>query len=315
MSGAVNVKAHVLATERLEERINTTGTLLANEAIELTSETNGKVTKIYFNEGSHVKQGDVLVQINDAELQAELQRALYQKKLAESSELRQRQQLEIEAISQEEYDIALNRVNILQAEMELLQAQLEKTTISAPFNGRVGLRYVSEGSYVTSNTVIATLVDSDPIKIEFSIPERYANAVKNGQEILFRVQGNSEKNRAVIYAIEPEINVNTRSLHLRAACPNPQGLFVPGSFAEVEVLLRISEQALMTPSQSLIPELEKQTLFLYKNRKAVVSDVEIGVRNAQKIQILSGAVAGDTVITSGILQLRLNSPVKIVAFE
>lgn len=312
---SINVKAHVIAAEKLKDRIIITGSLLSNESVELRSETAGKVTGIFFREGSRVNKGDLLVQINDTELQAQLVRALYQKKLAESTESRQRQQLEIEAISQEDYDVALNRVNTLDAEMQLLSAQLQKTKIVAPFAGQVGLRYVSEGSFVTSNSVIATLVDTDPIKIEFSVPERYSNVVKTGQEILFRVQGRSDKNRAVIYAVEPEIDSATRSLHLRAQCSNSQGQFIPGSFAEVELLLSISDQAIMAPSQALIPELDKQTIYLFKSGKAVSVLVEIGIRTTEKIQILTGAAPGDTVITSGILQMRPNVAVKIIAFE
>jgi membrane fusion protein, multidrug efflux system len=312
---AVNVKAHVITAEKLEDRIIVTGSLLSNESVELRSETAGKVTGIFFREGSRVNKGDLLVQINDAELQAQLMSAVYQKKLAEGTESRQRQQLEIEAISQEDYDVALNRVHTLEAEMQLLEAQLQKTKIIAPFSGQIGLRYVSEGSFVSSNTAIATLVDTDPIKIEFSVPERYSNVVKTGQEILFRVQGRSEKNRAVVYAVEPEIDSNTRSLHLRAQCPNSQGQFIPGSFAEVELLLSVSDQAIMAPSQSLIPELDKQTIYLFKSGKAVSVPVEIGIRTSEKIQILTGAAPGDTVITSGILQMRPNVAVKIIAFE
>ena len=314
-AGAVNVKVHVIRPERLEDRILVTGSLLPNESVELRSEVAGKVTGIFFREGSRVHRGDLLLQINDAELQAQLERAFHQKELAASSERRQRQQLQIEAVSQEAYDTALNRLNTLEAEIKLLQAQLQKTKIFAPFSGRIGLRYVSEGSFVSSNTAIANLVDNDPIKIEFAIPERYASAVRHGMEIVFQVQGGSEKYRAVVYAIEPLIDTATRSLHLRAQCPNPDGRLVPGSFAQVELLLKVSDEAILAPSQALIPELERQNLYLFRAGKAVPSPVEIGIRSKDKIQILSGAVVGDTVITSGILLLRPNLPVNIVAFE
>ncbi len=313
--GPIGVKAHVIQGERLEDKIVVTGSLLPNESVDLRSEIAGKVTAVYFHEGSTVKKGDLLLQINDAELQAQLERARYQKELAENTERRQRQQLELEAVSREVYDAALNRVNTLEAEIKLLEAQLQKTRITAPFSGRIGLRYVSEGSYVSPTTPIASLVDNDPIKIEFSVPERYASAVHPGLEILFRVQGGSEQQRAVVYAVEPSIDETSRSLRLRAQCPNPAGKLVPGSFAEVELLLRVMENAVTVPSQALVPELEKQNLYLYRSGRAVVTPVEIGIRTKEKIQIVRGAAVGDTVITSGILLLRPNAAVNITAFE
>ncbi|MDZ7370768.1 MAG: efflux RND transporter periplasmic adaptor subunit [candidate division KSB1 bacterium] len=313
--GPIAVKAHVLIPERLEDKIVVTGSLQPNEAVDLRSEVSGKVMAIYFQEGSRVKKGDLLLQINDAELQAQLQRTLFQKELAAGTERRQRQQLEIEAVSQETYEAALNRLNVLEAEVKLLEAQLQKTKITAPFSGRIGLRFVSEGSYVSPNTVIANLVDSDPIKIEFTVPERYASAVRPGLEINFRVQGQSEIRRAVVYAVEPKIDETTRTLYLRAKCPNPDGRLVPGSFAQVELLLNVDEQALLVPSQALIPEMERQIVYVYRSGKAVPTPVETGIRTQEKVQLLRGAAAGDTVITSGILLLRPNAPVRISAFE
>ncbi len=306
---ALPVSVHVVKPEVLRNRIQTTGTVLANEEVELQSEISGRVTGIYFEEGQAIENNQLLVKINDSELQAQLLKAEYSKRLAEDREARGRKQLQIEAISQEDYDVILNELNTVKAEMQLIEAQIEKTEIRAPFDGLVGLRYVSIGSYISPNTRIANLLDVTPVKIDFTVPEKYVNLVHVGDKINFRIQGTASEFEGEVYAIEPKIDPATRSLQLRARSANPGGAILPGAFAEIRLILDQVEEALMIPSEALIPELSGQKVYLMQGGKATPRAVEIGLRTEDRIQVTFGLAPGDTVITSGILQLRPGMPV------
>lgn len=305
------VTAHIIKPERLANKVLSSGSILANEEIELRSEVAGKIVSLYFREGSNVNKGDLLVKINDAELQAQLTRAKYNLKLLEDREFRQRQLLEREAISQEDYDFSLNQLNVARAEVELIEAQIEKTEIRAPFNGRIGLRNVSEGSFVNTTTDIAALQNIGQLKIDFSIPERHAGSVKIGDPVRFRVVGIEGINEARVYAIEPKIDPLTRTLKIRAIYPNTQRKILPGSFADVELILEEIDDAVMVPTHSIIPELGGQKVFLFKNGRVASQKVEIGTRTDRQVQVISGLNENDTLITSGILQVREGMPVVI----
>jgi membrane fusion protein (multidrug efflux system) len=297
------VQMQVIQAEKVGDKVVTVGTILSNEEVEIRSEISGKVEKIYFKEGGRVSKDEALLKINDAELQAQLARAQYRQAIAEQEAERKRQLFEKKLASQEEYDIAINQLNITKAEAQLIQAQIGKTEIRAPFEGVIGLRYVSEGSYISPATRITTLQDFNPVKIDFTIPEKYARTVKKGDKITFTVEGASRRFSGNVYAVEAKIDPTTRTLHLRALSPNSDGALIPGAFANVEVVLREQER-LMAPAFALIPELKGHRVFLYKNGKAEAQSVEIGTRTDEFVEITRGVQAGDTLITSGILQLR-----------
>ena len=305
------VKAHIVQSETLDDKILTTGTLVANEEVELRSEVSGKIVKIYFIEGGKVEKGEILVKINDAEMQAQLARELSRKELAEKAEQRQRQLIERSLISQEAYDASKNELNSVNASIQLIQAQIERTEIYAPFDGVIGLKYVSEGSYISPTTRIANLQNTSPIKIDFSIPEKYSTQVKKNMPIIFRVQGLGKNYNGTVYAIEPKIDQATRTLLLRATSPNPDGVLFSGSFAEVELIIQRITNALTIPSEALIPDISGQRVFVYKNGIAESQLVETGIRTSDAIQILTGIAPGDTVITTGILQIRSGSPILV----
>ncbi|OPZ72244.1 MAG: Multidrug resistance protein MdtE precursor [bacterium ADurb.Bin478] len=307
----IEVRAYQVKPEDVENEILATGSILANESVELTSEISGRVTRINFREGSRVRKGDLLLQINDADLQAQFNRASAQLKLAQDTEARQKKQLAIEAISQEEYEAALNRLNTAKADVQLIQAQIDKARIQAPFDGVIGLRSVSEGAYLNAGSRIATLVSINPVKIDFAVPERYQSLLTKEQPVLFRVQGESEEYSGRIYAVEPQIDTDIRSVRCRALCPNPDGRIKPGAFAQVRITLQKLEDALMIPTESLIPDAQNQSVFVVRNGKALSTTVVIGLRTADKVQIVSGLAAGDTVMTTGLLQVRPGSVIKV----
>lgn len=311
LNAVLPVKGHVVKPVELGNNVLTSGTVLANEEVDLKSEVDGKITKIAFKEGSRVKKGELLVKINDAELQAQLNKAKFTLQLLKDKEFRQKQLLEKEAISQEEYDDALNQLNVNKSEVNLIEAQIDKTEIRAPFDGIVGLKNVSEGSFITSSTIIASLQNINPIKIDFSVPEKYSGLVKVGDKINFTVVGNDDKHVATVYAVEPRIDPVTRTLKIRAIYSNPSGKILPGSFADVELILDKIENALMVPSQAIIPELKGQKIYLYKSGVVAQKSVNIGVRTDTTVQVTKGLNPNDTLITSGILQIRPGVKVSI----
>ncbi|NLN94626.1 MAG: efflux RND transporter periplasmic adaptor subunit [Bacteroidales bacterium] len=299
----LQVKGMVINPASLDNRIITSGTVIPDESVEISSEASGKITAIYFNEGKKVKKGDLLLTINDAELQAQLKRLQFQETLLVEREFRQRILLEKEAVSQEVYDKALADLNTNRAEIMMVEAQIAKTMVKAPFDGVIGLRLVSEGSYITPNMRIASLVKIQPVKIEFSIPERYATEVKLGSKINFTI-GNTNKYLAEVYAVEPIIDQSTRTLKLRALYPNTNLDVIPGSFASVELILKTYYEALSIPTEALLPMLGEQIVFLYKNGIAEPVEVETGIRTSSLIQVISGISANDTIITTGLLHLK-----------
>ena len=307
----LNVRVHPVAPGQLTERLAATGTVRANEQVEIVSEISGKISAIYFDEGSRVAQGALLLKIDDSELLAERQRALYRVELAERAEARQQQLLDEGVISNETYDVALGELNVLRAELQLIEAQLLKTEIRAPFGGIIGLRWVSPGSYLSSQTRIASLHDLDPVKLDFAVPERYSALMRIGDEITFTVDGFERSFSGTVYAIEPSVDASTRSLRMRARCPNSDGALLPGTFANVDLVLRSVDDALTVPSIAIIPELGGKKVFIYDDGTAQPRTVETGIRTENEVQITSGLMDGDLVIISGILQLRPGLEVEI----
>lgn len=309
------VTAIVARPGPLSNAIRATGTILATEEVELRSEIAGKIDRIIFKEGSRVQKGDLLLKINGDELQAQMQKLESQVKLAEEKERRRRMLFEKQNISSEDYEIALNELNSIKAELAYNRARFEKTDVRAPFSGVIGLRYVSEGSYVSSSTRIASLQNLEKVKIDFAVPERYAQVVQVGQSVRFTRAGSDQVYNGEIFAIEPKIDPQTRTLQVRAMAANPGGRLLPGGFAEVTLELEHFDAALLVPTQALIPELNGQKVFVAKGGKAVAAPVTIGVRTDARVQVLTGIQPGDTVITTGILQLAPGLPVQLTSVE
>lgn len=313
--GPATATGFVVSSSVLENNIFSSGTVLASEEVELRPETNGKLTNILFKEGGMVQKGELLVKINDADLQAQLKKLTLQYKLAKEKETRLKGLLDIKGVSQEEYDVASSLLETTEADMDYVKAQISKTEIRAPFNGRIGLKNVSEGSFVNNATLIATMQQTDLLKIDFSIPEKYASTISVGDSVKFSIEGSMEKFVAAVDAIEPKINVQTRSMNIRAAYKNKDHLVYPGAFAKIELVAGKKRSSFMIPSQAVIPEMKGKKVFVSKNGKAMPVKVETGIRTDLKIEVISGLQAGDTVITTGIMSLRPETPVKIISVE
>lgn len=310
-SGALQVDIYVLRGQYLVNSLQTTGTLLASEETALFSESSGKVTNIYFNEGEYVKKGTLLFQLNDKDLVAQLERFKIEKSFAETTLERQKQLFNKGGISQEQYDLAQNRVNILQAQIDETLAKIEKTQVRAPFDGVIGLRQISNGAYLTPSVKTATIQNLDVLNVEFSVPEKYFDRVKPGDTITFSVSNGETQYQAEIYAIEPKIDINTRTVVMRARFNNREARLLPGLFAYITYTIDSVENALLVPSQAIVPELKGQKVFVYKNGFIDEKIIETGVRTDQNVQVTKGLVASDSVVVTGILQVRKGMPVQI----
>jgi len=308
----LKVSAVAVIAEPFAEIVASTGTLRADEGIELQAEINGKIVSISFEEGSPVRKGDLLVKLNDTELRATLGRATSRRDFARHRETRITQLFNEGIANRDEHEAILNEMAVQQAELALIQAQIEKTEIRAPFDGIVGLRAISEGAYVNSATRIATLQRVDPLKLDFSIPERYAGQVEKGATVVFTIAGGIKHYSGQVIAADPRIDSDTRMLRVRARCPNPDGRLRPGGFANVELTLSKLDNAILVPSVAVVPGLTEKNIYVVTDGKAVRRTVETGTRTESSVQILSGLKPGDVVITSGIQQMRAGLPVEPV---
>lgn len=315
VSKGVVIDALIVNTESFDNDIVLAGSLLANEAVELASEISGKIDRIYFDEGQYVKKGQLLLTTNVDNLKADYKQLKYTSELNANTEKRQKQLLESEAISKEEYDIAFTNLKTVEAEMESVKAQIEKSRISAPFSGYVGLRYISEGSYLTPSTEIASLYNVDPIKIEFSIPSRYSQFIKKGSTITFSSEAEDIDRKAQIYAIEPQIDPVTRTLKVRAKCENPDNALIPGQFVRVKLSLESKSDAILIPTTAIMPKANGHMVFIIEGGQAMAKDVELGIRTSKNVEIISGIAAGDTVAIAGVPQLKDRAAVSIKKLE
>lgn len=309
-SEILEVETLVVTPHLLIEQFATVGTILADEQVAIRSEIAGVIEEIHFAEGSRVINGQLLVQIVDSEFVAERDRAQSQVELARLREERQQGLFTQGLTSQDEYDLALSRRNVLEAELRLAEAQLAKTEIRAPFAGVIGLRQVSPGAALASQARIATLQKIDTVKMEFTVPEGYASRVKLGEKVRFRVKGSARDHEGEIYAFEPNVDRETRSLRARARSANPDGELLPGAFADVELAIREIEDALMVPAIAIIPELGSKKVFVLEDGLAVPRLVETGVRTDTEVQVIRGLEATDRVIVSAIQRLSSGLPVR-----
>ncbi|PBJ15821.1 efflux RND transporter periplasmic adaptor subunit [Flavobacterium sp. ACN6] len=305
------VNGIVIKTDTFDNNLSLSGSIEANEQVEIHSEVSGIVEGIFFSEGTNVTKGQVLLKVNDIELRAQLRQAVTREGLTAENERRAKLLLQKEAISQEEADIAKADLASAQAQSQLIRAQISKTSVRAPFSGKIGLRNISPGTYITPTVLVAKLVNTGKLKITFSIPEKYAAQVKSGTTIDFTVSGSTKIYNAKIYAIEPEVAVATRTLQIRAIADNTDGKLFPGTFAEVKLPLNTIKDAIVVPSQAIVPIQDGKKVFVANMGKAKEVMVDATTRTDSSILILSGLKAGDTLITSGVMSLKDEAPIKV----
>ncbi|MCO5230793.1 MAG: efflux RND transporter periplasmic adaptor subunit [Chitinophagales bacterium] len=305
------VTAYVVKYQALDNQIYATGTLIANEVVNISPEVAGKLIYLNIHEGQFIAKGQLIARVNDADLKAQLKKLEIQLVVAKNKEERAKKLLDIKGLSIEEYEDALNNYNVLNAEIEYVKTLLAKTEIKAPFNGILGFKKVSDGSFVNTSTILTTLQQISPIKVEFSIPEKYITKIKVGNHINFQVDGYTPSYTAKVYAIQPNVDEISRSVVIRAHADNASQQLKPGSFARINLSLGTDENTIMVPTQSIIPILKGQQVFVAKNGEAVPVPVTLGFRGDQKVQITEGLAEGDTVIVTGLMSIKAGSKIAI----
>lgn len=290
--------------------VEANGTVISNEYVELHAEVSGRLTYLKVPEGNFIQKGTLIARINDADLQAQLNKSKVLLDLAKKTEERLRKLLAINGINQADYDAALNAENGYKADIAYTQSLIDKTIIKAPFSGVIGLRQVSPGAYLTPANVIATIQQLDKIKIDFTIPEEYSNLIKKQATVEVETdEANTSRKKAVIIATEPQVNQNTRNLKVRAILQG--GKINPGAFVKVYVASSLDKKAIMVPTSCIIANDLNKQLIVVRKGKASFTDVVTGLREVDNVEILKGVNAGDTIVVTGVLFARPNSPLKV----
>jgi membrane fusion protein (multidrug efflux system) len=307
----INVNGLIVEFEEQNKSIFASGTLLSDEEVDIRTEVAGKIVKLNIKEGDYVNKGDLLVKLNDNDLQAQLKKALERHKLLELTESRQKSLYEKQGISRQEYDIAASELSSQRAEIEYIKAMIERTEVKSPFSGVIGLRNFSEGAYISPSDIISRLQKVDFLKIDFSIPQKYYSNIRKGSNLSFRIPPDTNHYVVSVLATEPKIDETTRTFKIRGRFSNNSSKLVPGSYAEVNIITNENQNSIFIPSFALIPDLSSEYVLVYENGIATKRNVRTGTRTTEKIEIVSGLNPGDTLIISGIMQLRPGAPVNV----
>lgn len=308
---APEVEGFLVQERTISDKIEVSGSLMPSEQTQIKSEISGRVVQLNIKEGSVVSKGALMVKLFDADLQAQLKKLQVQLEIAKKTQERQSELLKINGISQQEYDLADLSVQTLNVDIESTRIAINKTEIRAPYSGEVGLRNISLGASISPSDVITTLRQVSELKLEFSVPEKYAKEIRSGDKVSFKVDGGAKTHQAVVTATENSVEQSTRTLRVRALVKNNHPELVPGIFAKVDLQLGKDNKALMIPTQAVIPTARNKQVILFKKDSAVFTVIETGVRDSVFVQVTSGLKVGDTVLTTGLMVIRPNAKVKV----
>ena len=310
------VKTATVTVETLNVEVTAVGTLRADETVVVRPEIAGRVAASHFKEGQAIRQNEPLITLDQAEYQAQLASSAAQLALEESS-FRRLQDLDRKNLtSQQNLDEARAKLDAARAQHELNRVRLDKTVIRAPFDGTVGLRQVSPGAYVKPGDDIANLESLGAMKLDFRAPETYLARLRTGQTLAVRVDAWPDQPfEGAIYAIEPGVDEETRTVLLRARLPNKGNKLRPGLFARVALILEQRENALMVPEQAIVPIGQKTFVYRVADGKAAMTPVQLGLRRPGQVEIVQGVSAGDVVVTDGQLKIRDGAAVKALPPE
>lgn len=309
------VSGYIAKTENIPMTLESSATLLAWNEVILMPEMGGRITQINISEGAKVTQGQVLVALFDEDLKAQAKKQELQANIAKTNVNRLKELVKINGVSQQELDNAENQLNNIQSDLNLINANLRKTKILAPFSGTIGLTNASLGSYATPGTAIASLQQMDVLKVEFSIPEKYTRLLQAGDKVRFTIESQPDTFVATVYAFEPKIDPSSRTLKVRARFDNARAALLPGTFARAELRLREIKDAILIPTQSVIPETRGKKVIVARNGVVEFVSVETGIRNKDKIQIVRGLQPGDTVLTSGLMFVKPKGEVILTSVQ
>lgn len=312
---AIQAEGFIVTPSVLNASVLIAGTLMPFEETEIHPEVAGKVTQLSIKEGAFVRRGTLLVKMFDGDLRAQLNKLNVQLKIAEKTRERQEELLKIGGISQQDFDLTFLNVSTIRADMEILRAAINKTVIRAPFDGRLGFKNISMGAYITPQTVITTISQVGKLKLQFSVPEKYTNKVKVGNYVSFSTATSDKKYSARIIATESGITLENRSLKIQAIVENIDNNITPGGFANIDFSIGDNANAIMLPTQAIIPKARDKEIIIYRSGKADFSTVVTGIRDSSKVEVLSGVAVGDTVITTGLLSIKPGSKIVISSYK
>lgn len=305
------VIGYIVKTGTVSEPLQLAGSLLPLEETEIHTEVSGRVVGLYINEGASVNKGTLLVKLFDGDLQAQLKKLEVQFQIAQKTEERNNELLKLNGISQQDYDLSFLQVSNIKADIELMKTNISKTEIRAPFNGKIGFRNISTGAYLTPATVITTIRQVNQLKLQFSVPEKYTSKIKLGQLISFSTAGSAKKFIAKVYATESTVSETTRGMNVRCLVQQGDASLVAGAFAKVDMDFAKNDNAILVPSQAILPQARGKKLILYKDGIAKFVDVQTGIRDSANIEIINGVTPGDTIVTTGLLGLRPDAKIKL----
>jgi len=303
------VDAVKVVPQNFETILKVTANILPYERVELKAPVSGTVLSIDFNEGQFVNKGQLIVRIDDRTWIAQ-EKGLKAQLLSATADLKRKEELlTMEGASQQDVDQAQASVDDLAAQIEELNVNISLANVKAPFDGKLGMRDFSLGSYLNQGQVITTLSQSRKLKVDFNFSSQYRKQVEKGKEV--KVISGGDTVPSVIYAVNPLASNTSRTMQIRSVIENNSKNLIPGDFAEVLVPIQVDKKAIIVPSDCIVPELNAQTVFVFHNGKALRKTVELGARTDAMVQILNGVSTGDTVLTTGLMRVKNNFPVKI----
>lgn len=314
-SRTVLADGFIVKTIPLSENIEVAGSLLPAEATEIRPEISGRLVSINFKEGSFVKRGTLLAKLFDEDLQAQLKKLEVQLAINEKTVERYKELLKIQGVSQQDVDLSELQVNNNKADIELVKVSIAKTEIRSPFDGRLGLRKISLGAYVSPNDVIATIREVDHLKLEFTVPEKYGTNFIPGKNISFTIDGVRQRFEATVIASEYFIDANTRSLNIKALVNNTHASLIPGAFAKVALELAKDNNAVIIPTQAVIPLSRGKQVIAYKDGQPRFLPVTTGIRDSVYVQVITGVNIGDTVLISGLMSVKPDSHIQLTKIQ
>jgi len=309
--GPLKVEGMVIIGSKLQPSLTLSGTLFPFESTEIRPEIAGRVIILNIKEGETVLKGSLLVKIYDADLQAQLKKLNVQLQIIEKTEERQRELLKIGGIAQQDYDLSVLQLSNIKADIELVKVNIGKTEIRAPYTGKLGLKNISPGAYISPSTMITTITQTDRMKLVFNVPEKYGATIKTHQAVLFSIEGSEKKFTANVVAKESAIDETTRNLKILALVNGNDNSLLSGSFVKISLELAANNAAMMIPTYAIIPQARNKMVATYQNGVAVLKKVTTGVRESGNVEILTGLNIGDTIITTGLLFVKPDSKIKL----
>jgi membrane fusion protein (multidrug efflux system) len=305
------ITAYEVAPSNMSQSILATGNLLAMQQLELKSEAGGKIIKIGFKEGDKVKIGQLLVKLNDADLKAQLAKLQTSLKLKNTTETRNKQMLEKGGISMEQLELIQNEIAMAKDDISVIEEQIKKTEIYAPFSGTIGFTDITVGTYLMPGSVITTLQQDDELKIEFYLPSKYLSLIKQHEKINFNVESSDKNHEGIVYVIASKVDEKTGSIAVRAVAKNSNHELAPGMFIKVNLNFESDKKSVMVPSQSIVPILKGQKVFKIAGDSVIDQKIQTGIRNDSMVEVLGGLNIGDKIALKGVIQLKQGSKVKV----